>query len=185
MIPLFRVTRFAIPFLVFVLLVLFFWKGLGTDPHRVPSALMNQPVPTFSLPALADASLKLDQSLFLGSISILHVWATWCGTCQSEHPFWVDISKTEHVALIGLLYKDAPLSAQAWLKAHQNPYQQIIQDESGRLAMDLGVYGTPETFLIDAQGIVRYKVTGPIDQQSWSQEWVPRIKMLRASAAGQ
>jgi cytochrome c biogenesis protein CcmG/thiol:disulfide interchange protein DsbE len=178
MMRLFRLTRFAIPFLVFLLLILFFWKGLGTDPRQVPSALINQPVPVFALPALQDPALNLNQQLFVGHISVLHVWATWCGTCKSEHPFWVDRAKNHQVALYGLIYKDARFSAQAWLKQHGNPYAQIINDESGRLAMDLGVSGTPETFLIDAKGVVRYKVSGPVDQRLWAQEFLPRIKML-------
>lgn len=178
MIPLFRFTRFAIPFLVFVLLVLFFWKGLGTDPRLVPSALINQPMPSFSLPTLDNPQQKLDRGLFVGQVSVLHAWASWCSTCQSEHPFWVDIAKTHSVKLYGLLYKDARFSAQAWLKNHQNPYQQIIDDESGRLGMDLGMSGVPETFLIDSEGVVRYKLSGPIDKRIWSQEFVPRIQLL-------
>ena len=182
MIPLFRATRFAIPLIVFLLLILFFWKGLGSDPRQIPSALLNQPVPNFSLPALDNASITLNRSLLTGHISIVHVWATWCGTCKSEHPFWVDIAKSDKIALYGLLYKDARFSAQAWLKAHGNPYQKIINDESGRLAMDLGVYGTPETFLIDPQGVIRFKLSGPIDQRVWAQEFVPRIKILENPA---
>jgi len=178
MIRLFRLTRFAIPFLVFVLLLLFFWKGLGVDPRQVPSALINQPMPNFALPSLEKPEQKLDRRLFLGELSVLHVWASWCGTCQSEHPFWVDIAKESGVKLYALLYKDAQLSALAWLKQHQNPYAQIINDESGRLSMDLGIFGVPETFLIDSEGVVRYKLSGPIDKRRWTQEFVPRIQLL-------
>ncbi len=179
MITLFRITRFAIPLIVFLILVLFFWKGLGTDPRQIPSALINQPLPEFSLPSLGNPSEKLNRSVFKGHISILHVWATWCSTCKTEHPFWVDTARNEKIPVYGLLYKDAQYSAQAWLKEHQNPYKKIIEDDSGRLAMDLGVYGTPETFLIDADGIVRYKISGPVNDRVWSQEIVPRIKLLR------
>lgn len=178
MIRLFRLTRFAIPLLVFLILVLFFWKGLGADPRKIPSALINQPLPEFSLPSLENSSDKLNRSLFKGHISLLHVWATWCSTCKSEHPFWVDIAHHEKIPLYGLLYKDARYSAQDWLKGHQNPYKTIIEDDAGRLAMDLGVYGTPETFLIDAQGVIRYKISGPVDNRIWQQEIVPRIKLL-------
>lgn len=181
MIKLFRFTRFAIPLIVFIILILFFWKGLGADPRQVPSALINQPLPEFSLPSLENASEKLNPSLFKGQVSILHVWATWCGTCKSEHPFWVDVVRNEKIPLYGLLYKDAQYSAQAWLKAHQNPYKKIIEDDAGRLAMDIGVYGTPETFLIDAAGVIRYKISGPVDHKIWAQEILPRIKMLQQS----
>ena len=183
MITLFRMTRFAIPLLVFLILVLFFWKGLGADPRKIPSALINQPIPEFSLPSLENSSEKLHRSLFKGHISILHVWATWCSTCKSEHPFWVDIARNEKIPLFGLLYKDAQYSAQAWLKTHENPYKKIIEDDSGHLAMDLGVYGTPETFLIDADGMVRYKISGPVDERVWSQEIVPRIKLLESKTS--
>ena len=162
-----------------MLLVLFFWKGLGTDPRHLPSALINQPIPVFSLPSLEHPEQKLDRKLFIGHVSVLHAWASWCSTCKSEHPFWVDIAKNQQVKLYGLLYKDARFSAQDWLKSHQNPYQQIIDDESGRLGMDLGVSGVPETFLIDSEGVVRYKLSGPIDKRIWTQVIEPQIKLLQ------
>lgn len=178
MIRLYKLTRFAIPLIVFLVLVLFFWKGLGADPRQVPSALIDHPVPAFSLPSLENPASNLDQSLFRGQVSVLHVWASWCGTCKSEHPLWVDRAQEHAVVFYGLLYKDARFSSQAWLKQHTNPYRQIINDEAGRLAIDLGVSGVPETFLIDAKGIIRYKHAGPLDNRVWAQEFLPRIKRL-------
>lgn len=179
MISLFRLTRFAIPFAVFVLLLIFFWKGLGADPRQVPSALINQPLPNFSLPSLGDPDQELDNKLFKGKVSVLHTWASWCSTCKSEHPFWVDVAKTQSVTIYGMLFKDARYSADAWLKTHQNPYKQILLDEQGKFAMDLGISGVPETFLIDSEGVVRYKLSGPIDKRIWAQEFLPRIHLLK------
>ncbi|MDQ2994219.1 MAG: DsbE family thiol:disulfide interchange protein [Pseudomonadota bacterium] len=179
MFKLFRAMRFFIPFLVFVLLVIFFWVGLGKDPTQIPSELINKPMPSFSLPSLQDRELTLSRELFMGHISVLHVWASWCHSCQREHPLWVDIAKDNpKIGFYGLAYKDAHLSASDWLQQHGNPYQFCIDDEAGALAMDLGVSATPETFLVDANGIIRFKFTGAMSKGVWQREFVPRIASL-------
>ena len=181
MYKLFRMMRFIIPLVVFLLLAVFFWVGLGKDPRVVPSAMLNQPMPEFSLPALKDSQLTLNRELFMGHVSVLHVWASWCHTCQSEHPFWVDVAKDTKVGVYGLLFKDARFSAKHWLDAHGNPYHFCIFDEDGNLAMDLGVYQTPATFIVDKRGVIRYKHVGAINEKVWDQEFMPRISHLQRS----
>ncbi len=179
MFKLFRVMRYFIPLLVFVLLVVFFWVGLGKDPTQVPSELIDKPMPAFNLPSLQERHLNLNRELFMGHVSVLHVWASWCHTCQREHPLWVDIAKEKpKFALYALVYKDGYISTNAWLQQHGNPYQFSIDDEYGSLAMDLGVSATPETFIIDQQGLIRFKYTGPMSKRIWQHEFLPRIATL-------
>lgn len=181
MFKLMRAMRYFLPFVVFILLVSFFWVGLGKDPRQVPSELIDKPMPAFKLPSIQDRKLILDRELFMGHVTVLHVWASWCHSCQREHPFWVDIAKDKpNFALYSLVYKDGYISTTAWLQQRGNPYQFSIDDENGSLAMDLGVSGTPETFIIDHNGIIRFKYTGPISNSVWRHEFLPRIASLEA-----
>lgn len=181
MFKLMRAMRYFIPLLVFLLLVGFFWVGLGKDPTQIPSVLIDKPMPAFKLPSVHERNLFLDRELFMGHITVLHVWASWCHTCQREHPLWVDIAKDKpKFALYSVVFKDGYISTAAWLQQHGNPYQFSIDDESGSLALDLGVSSTPETFLIDQQGVIRFTYRGPMSKSVWQREFLPRIKTLEA-----
>lgn len=171
--------RYSIPLLLFLALAIFLWKGLHTDPHQLPSALINKPTPSFQYPSLSNPQKMLTQKQFLGHVSLLNIWATWCVTCKAEHAVLMDIARSKAVVVYGLNYKDNPADARAWLKKYGNPYAEIIQDEKGTLAIDFGAYGTPESFVIDAKGIIRYKYVGPITKEVWEQKIKPEVEKAR------
>ncbi len=168
--------RYMLPLLVFLIISAFLWKGLSNDPHQLQSALVGKPVPEFSYPDLLNPSHVVTNQVFLGHVSLLNVWATWCITCHVEHPILLDIARSKTVQVFGLNYKDDGLAAQQWLQKYGDPFQQIIFDPKGTLAIDLGVYGTPETFVIDARGIIRYRYIGPISPDDWQEKIEPVVK---------
>lgn len=167
--------RIYLPLLCLVGLLFFFGKAISRDPHKLPSALINRAVPRFSQPDLLGGQ-RITQAIFKGHVSVLHVWATWCITCQREHPVLMDIARKQSVAFYGLNYKDNPHKSRDWLKMYGNPYQRIISDQTGRLGVDLGISGTPETFIIDQRGIIRYKYTGPVSLSVWQDVLAPQIR---------
>lgn len=168
--------RYSIPVVLFTIIAIFLWKGLGQDPHKIPSALLNKPIPAFDYPTLSEQ--RFTNQKFLGHISLLNVWSTWCPTCWSEHAELMHIAKHSKITLYGLDYKDDKVKAQKWLDKFGNPYQEVVFDDKGLLAVDLGVYGTPETFLIDEKGVVRYKHVGPITREIWNAKILPEIAKL-------
>ncbi len=168
--------RYLIPLIIFLIITGFLWKGLQHDPHQLPSALINKPVAVFSYPSLLDAKKTLTQKQFLGHVSLLNVWATWCVSCHAEHLVLMDIARSKKVLIYGLNYKDDSNSARRWLKKYGNPYEAVISDEKGTLAIDFGVYGTPETFLIDGEGIIRYKYIGPVSLEVWQEKIAPEVE---------
>lgn len=170
-----RVLISLIPFIVFTGIAVIFWFGLRQDPALMPSALLNKPLPTFEYPSLDNEDIKLNNKEFIGKISLLNVWATWCPNCLLEHEMMTKIANSNLVKVYGLNYKDSQQDAKAWLMQHGNPYTNIIFDPEGKLGIDLGVYGAPETFLIDAKGIIRHKYVGPMTMEVWQQEFVPVI----------
>ena len=170
--------NFLIPLLFFVLLLLFLWRGLYLDPHRLPSTLINKPAPTFSLSTLENPNLFLTKQNFYGHVSLLHVWATWCLTCQTEHPFLMDIARTQAIPIYAIDYKDDAVTAKKWLQDHGNPYRLIGVDVDGKAGINWGVYGTPETFVIDKNGVIRYKVIGALTPAIWQNDVLPVIKKL-------
>lgn len=171
--------KLFVPLIVFVALALLFWRGLSLDPHTLPSALINKPVPAFSLPTLEDEQTRVDESLFKGKVTLFNVWATWCVSCRVEHPYLVELAK-RGVRIVGLNYKDDVKAAQQWLQKLHNPYELSVIDADGRLGLDLGVYGAPETFIIDKKGTIRYKHVGVIDDQVWQQELSAIVQTLNA-----
>ena len=173
--------RFLIPLIFFMVLFSLFWHGLGTDTRKLPSALIGKPAPQISLPFLGDPSKRFNSADLLGKVYVLHVWATWCDICQEEHPFWVDIARKKPITIIGMLYEDDPNAAKKWLHDFGNPYDKVISDSDGKVAIDLGVYGTPETFLIDKKGVVRYKHIGAVTPKIWNQTLLPLITKLKES----
>ena len=170
-----------IPFVMFVGLAVFFWRGLSLDPQNLPSAHLGKPLPEFRLVSLVDPSSQLTASSLKGHITLLNVWASWCEACTDEQAFLMNLAK-QGVLIYGLNYKDNPLNAKEWLETWGNPYQLVGEDIHGRVAIDLGVYGAPETFLIDKAGIILYRHVGVLNSSVWQQEFLPRIKQLEQSA---
>ncbi|KTT28226.1 DsbE family thiol:disulfide interchange protein [Pseudomonas rhizoryzae] len=169
----------CLPLLAFLVLAGFLYRGLYRDPQVLPSALVGQPFPAFSLPGVLDERLFSRQDL-LGRPALVNVWGTWCVACREEHPL-LNRLKAQGVVIHGVNYKDDNASARRWLAEFHDPYQLDIRDDEGRLGLDLGVYGAPETFLIDAQGIVRYRHVGVVDQRVWDEELGPRYRALVAA----
>jgi cytochrome c biogenesis protein CcmG/thiol:disulfide interchange protein DsbE len=189
--------KLFIPLIIFVVLAGMLYWGLGRDPNAMPSALINRPVPAFQLPelglsqdtdttkpALTEQGELLDESLFLGQVSLLNVWATWCVSCRVEHPYLMDIAETG-VRIIGLNYKDEVGAAQQWLAKYGDPYAQTISDPSGGLGLDLGVFGAPETYLVDHLGVIHYKHIGVVDDRVWRTTLQPKSPQLRDASPGQ
>ena len=173
-------TRFAIPLVIFLVLVAFLAMGLrrGYDPHELPSPLVNKPAPSFRLAQLQDPSKTFSADDMRGQVWLLNVWASWCVSCRDEHPFLVELARTGTIPIYGLNWKDRREDALGWLSELGNPYVVSVSDLDGRIAIDYGVYGAPETFLIDRDGIIRYKQIGPITEEAWQKEILPRVRQL-------
>ncbi len=164
---------------LFIVLMIFLWRGLHRDPHQLPSALIGKPVPQFSYTSLLQPKHFVSNKIFLGHVSLLNVWATWCITCHAEHPVLMDIALSKEVKVYGLNYKDDFSAATDWINKYGNPYTDIIFDNKGTLAIDFGVYGTPETFIIDPKGIIRDKYIGAISPEVWKDKIEPEVLKLR------
>lgn len=167
---------YLIPLLIFFGLGALLYGGLGKDPSYLPSALVGKPFPEFSLPDLYQEERLLDASVVKGTPSLVNIWATWCAACRVEHPELMRIAREEGVPIIGVNYKDDPVEARAWLERYENPYRQVIVDRHGRLGLDLGVYGAPETYVVDADGQVLYRHVGVVDRRVWAERLAPLLK---------
>lgn len=177
---------FFIPFLLFIVLAMVFFVQLGRnaegeDPTQLESVLIGKAVPSFRLEDLAKEGQLYDQSLFRGQPVLLNVWATWCPTCYAEHTYLNQLAAAG-VKIIGLNYKDDRLKAIDWLNELGNPYMASLFDGSGMLGLDLGVYGAPETFFIDANGIIRHRHVGDVNATNWQQQLGPLYQSLVAEA---
>jgi cytochrome c biogenesis protein CcmG, thiol:disulfide interchange protein DsbE len=171
--------RYLLPLGAFVVLVVFLSIGLQLDPKKIPSPLIGKPAPGFELPDLYDANKIVSPKNMKGSVWVLNVWASWCVSCRAEHPVLNELVRNnKKIKLIGLNYKDTVFQGQNWLQQRGNPYTENAFDRNGRVGIDWGVYGVPETFVIDAKGIIRYKHTGPLNWQSVQQELLPVLKEL-------
>lgn len=168
--------RFILPLVIFGILVAFLWKGLARDPNLLPSALIGQPVPIFQASSLEGR--KVTHESFKGTVTLLNVWATDCDACQVEHPFLIDIAKKEGIQVVGLNYKDNRQAANHFLSKMGNPYKEVIYDPEGKYGMLFGVYGTPETYLINKRGIVCYCYVGQITFDVMNEDLLPRIARL-------
>lgn len=175
-----QVFKYIFPLVLFIVLAVFLAVGLKLNPRDIPSPLIDKPAPNFTLPILATADKTLSNSELLGRVWLLNVWASWCASCRQEHPIFNQLAKKNVVTIIGLNYKDEPLAAQQWLAQLGNPYQLSIMDQEGRTGIDYGVYGVPETFVIDKKGRVRYKHTGPVTVNDVQQVLLPLIDQLKA-----
>lgn len=172
--------RALIPLLIFLGLGALFAVGLTKDPSKLPSELINQAVPAFSLTELHDADKEIDETAFMGRVSVLNVFGSWCTACLVEHPVLMRAAAREEALIIGMDWRDRREDGQAWLEQHGNPYSQIIFDEASEMAIKLGVTGAPESFIIDKSGHIRYKHTGIITAQDWQQRLRPLIERLKA-----
>lgn len=171
--------RFALPFVVFLLIITLLWRGLSLRPSEIPSPFINKNTPEIDLPTLFHPSRHLTNQDFLGHVTLLNVWATWCTACADEHDLLVELAKNKHIIFYGLNYKDDPDLAKRFLSHDGNPYQLIAVDVDGKAAIDWGVYGTPETFIIDKKGIVRYKQIGAISPTLWENTLKPIVQQLQ------
>ena len=171
--------RVLLPLAVFVLLVGFLAVGLKLDPREVPSPLIGKSAPAFDLPVLGVTDRRFVPADMRGKVWLLNVWASWCVSCRDEHPVLVDLSKKAVLPILGLNYKDKDEDAQRWLKQFGNPYQLSAVDADGRIGIDYGVYGVPETYLIDAEGVIRYKQIGPLTAALLEQKVLPLAAALR------
>ncbi len=167
------------PLLTFILLAAFLWRGLSLHPHRIPSALINKPVPTFTLSDVINSKNTFSNKDLMGHVSLVNVWASWCISCRVEHPVLVDIANSHRVAIYGIDYKDSRANARHWLKTYGDPYTKIGFDHNGNAAINWGVYGTPETFVIDKHGIIRDKFIGPITPSDWKEKLLPEVEKLQ------
>ena len=171
--------RFLLPLAVFVLLAGFLMKGLWLDPHQVPSPLIDKPAPAFALPAVDGTGKGLASEDLKGEVKLLNVFASWCPGCRLEHPTLLHLSAAGKVPLYGLNWKDKPGDGARWLKANKSPYITVGDDRSGRIGIDLGVTGVPETFVIDRTGRIRYRHAGPVTEDVWAEVFEPLLAELR------
>ncbi|TCV97539.1 cytochrome c biogenesis protein CcmG/thiol:disulfide interchange protein DsbE [Luteibacter rhizovicinus] len=171
-----------LPLLAFLLLASLFgfgiWWNTQHDQHEIVSPLINQPAPDFQLPVLGDDARKVGKASLLGKPYLLNIFGSWCIECVHEHPMLMTDAKTLGIALVGYNYKDEPDAANAWIAEHGNPFDVIVADRDGRQALDFGVYGAPETFLIDAKGFIRYKHVGPLTPDVMTTELKPAVEAL-------
>lgn len=175
-----RSLKFLIPLVLFGALVALLVFGLGSDPRKVPSPLVGKPVPVFSLPELNDPSRTVSDANLKGTVSLVNVWASWCGSCRAEHEALMALSDLPGFQIVGLNWKDDGNDAKTVLRMTGNPYDIIGYDPDNTVGIDWGVYGAPETFVVDRNGIIRHKHIGPIDGTVWEETLKPLITQLQA-----
>lgn len=171
--------KLFLPLFIFGMLALLFWRGLSLDPRDMPSALLNKPVPSFSLPTLADPDKPVSNEALPSEPYLLNVWATWCPTCKAEHAYLNSLAE-QGVNIVGINYKDETGKAQRWLQELDDPYVFSVIDAEGRLGIDLGVFGAPETYLVDRSGVIRCKHIGDVNDRVWTQKLAPVYEALVA-----
>jgi cytochrome c biogenesis protein CcmG/thiol:disulfide interchange protein DsbE len=173
-----KIALYAGPLLVFVALALLLGSRLGTDPTVLPSARIGQPMPDFQLGTVADPGRLVTAADLKGQVSVLNVWATWCISCQVEHPVLLQMA-AQGIPIIGVNYKDYREAAQKYLELNGDPFRFSIFDGKGDLGLDLGVYGAPETYLVDRDGRIRYRLIGVLDEKKWEADLKPRFELLQ------
>lgn len=174
--------RFFLPLAGFLVLVVFLGLGLRLNPREVPSPLVGKPAPEFALPRLDRPDLQIAKTDMRGKVWLLNVWASWCVSCRDEHPVLLELAKSGVVPLIGLNYKDERMDGLRWLGQFGNPYQISAYDHEGQIGIEYGVYGVPETFVIDKHGTIRYKQIGVLTEQILRDKILPMVKKLQADA---
>lgn len=171
-----------LPLVAFVILAWFLFDGLGRDTKKLPSPLIGKSFPNLEVEDFNTYKHYTTQSQLAGNITLVNVWASWCVTCRAEHQMLMEIAQSSQVKMLGVNYKDSRKEGQFFLDRLGNPYEQIIFDEQGKLGLELGVYATPETFLIDSQGIIRFKRIGQLTPKIWKTQILPLIQQLKISA---
>ena len=173
-----KVLKFLIPLAIFFTLVGFLFKGLYLDPREVPSPLIDKPAPEFALTQLDKPEQTIRRADLLGKVWMLNVWASWCEACREEHPHIVEFARLKALPIYGLDYKDQREPAEQWLAERGNPYDASLFDASGRVGIDFGVYGVPETFIIDKQGVIRFKQIGALTPEVLAGTVLPLLRKL-------
>jgi len=175
--------KYIIPLVIFIIMAVFLAVGLNLNPRDIPSPLIDKPAPAFSAPKLGAPSETLSQTDMQGKVWLFNVWASWCVSCRAEHPIMNQLAQQKAAVIVGLNYKDEPDAAKGWLAQLGNPYDVSIMDQDGRIGIDWGVYGVPETFVIDKKGVIRYKHTGPVTSQDVQTIFLPLIAKLQAESS--
>ena len=176
-------ARLYVPLAIFSLIVAFGYAGFKlNDPRQLPSALLGKPFPDFNAPLLGQPGQRVDRTALLGSPVLVNVWATWCVTCKAEHAELMRINRETGLRIVGVSYKDTTVEALRWLADYGDPYEFTLEDPDGTLGIELGVYGAPESFLLDANGVVVYKRVGDVNQRVWEQELLPALRRLGVEA---
>lgn len=170
--------RYLVPILVLAGLVVLFAVGLQHDPREVPSPLVGKPAPAFRLPLLNEAALYAETDL-KGRPLLVNFFASWCEGCQVEHPELMRLAKEQHIEIIGMDYKDSETAVSQWLQRHGSPYRKVVLDSQGKAGLDWGVYGVPETFVLNAQGVIIYKQIGPMTEEVWRSRIAPLLAGAR------
>ncbi|MEY4737903.1 MAG: hypothetical protein RL302_2222 [Pseudomonadota bacterium] len=173
-----KYVRFLIPLAIFLTLVVFLGAGLSLDPKEVPSPLIGKPAPAFALTLLDNPEKTIRREDMLGKVWMLNVWASWCVACREEHPLLVAFSRKKLLPVYGLNYKDERMAGMKWLSSFGNPYDASLFDHDGRVGIDYGVYGVPETFIIDREGVVRFKQIGPVTEEVLRTKIEPLVRKL-------
>lgn len=174
-----KVLRFLLPAALFAVIAVFLMKGLDRNPRDLPSALIDRPAPAFTLPHLHDEANRWSPADYRGKVWLLNVWGSWCAACQVEHPLFNELAKAGTVPIVGLAWKDKPDASRKWLERFGNPYAITISDVDGRAGIDWGVYGAPETFIIDASGIIRFKYVGAVTPELLRDRMLPLVRKLQ------
>jgi cytochrome c biogenesis protein CcmG/thiol:disulfide interchange protein DsbE len=172
--------KYLIPLVIFIVMGIFLALGLKLNPTEIPSPFIGKPAPAFSAPKLDNPEQKLAPADLKGKVWLFNVWASWCTSCRAEHPVLNELAKQQAAPIIGLNYKDAREDALNWLNQLGNPYDMSVIDPEGRIGIDWGVYGVPETFVIDKKGVIRHKHTGPVTPETVQQTLLPLIAKLQA-----
>lgn len=173
-------ARFILPFVIFMIVAAFLFVGLGLNPREVPSPLVGKAAPAFTLPQLHEPDKQLSLQDLKGKVWLFNVWASWCTACEYEHPLFMELARRNLVPIYGMDYKDKREDGMAWLRRHGNPYTLVVSDAEGRVGIDYGVYGVPETYVIDKQGIIQYKHIGVVTERDLSEKILPLVKELQA-----
>lgn len=173
----------ALPLAVFMILGVYFAVGLQRDPSAIPSVLIDRPLPQFDLPPIEGFDKGLSNEDLKGRVALVNIFGSWCASCVVEHPVLVEIAASENVLLVGLDWKDEKGAGTRWIQRYGNPYALIGDDADGRTAIDLGVAGAPETFIVDKKGRIRYKHVGPIDRRVWTEKLKPLVMKLEQERA--
>lgn len=175
-------ARYIALIVVFVIMIAIFALGLERDPRKLPSALIDKPVPEYELPRVKDPMSTVGNADYAGQMVLVNIWATWCVGCRQEHDYLVELAARNEIPIYGIDWRDQREEAVKWLNNLGDPYVASAYDEDGRVGIDWGVYGAPETFLVGEDGNVLYKHIGPMDESVWQREFVPRIEEQRGGA---